>query len=387
MNITGDIYKNIFEHAITGLALADKKGRIIAANVAFCRFTKYKCRDIVNSRITFESIIYEEDRDLIKSVFRNFLESKTFNDKIYEFRLVRRDSEIVTIVATFFFDKESGYFIIHIHDISERKKIVNDILLRDKILEAINFASRQFLKSNSWEKVMPGVLEALGKATGVARTYCFENTTDENTNTLLMNERFEWAYDKSASQITNPRMQGLSYEKAGILRWKDEMEKGNIIIADIGSVEPDEKRNMEHLGTKTSVITPIFINDKWWGFIGFDETREDRKWTEAEIDALGAAAGIIGSAMFRQEVREALIAYITESTLRIKEPVNLVRDNIVQIKKDILENKISEESIGAKIDIQIKNIDQINKNLKDISRAIVENRSEIPDAYRRFISH
>jgi GAF domain-containing protein len=257
---------------------------------------------------------------------------------------------------------------------------------RDAILEAINYTSNRLLKSKNWEEVMPDALKALGEASKVARIYCFENSVDENTGEILMNERFEWVYDKKAGQIENPEMQGLSYKKAGVLRWEKKLSKGTTIYADINSVDEEEKKNMEKLGVRTSVITPIFLNDRWWGFVGFDETRKNREWTSAEIDTLGAAAGIIGSAIYRQESSEALIAYITESALRLKEPVILVRDNITQVKKDIIEDVLSKESITTRIDIQVKNMDQIIKNLRDLSIAIVEKRSEIPDAYRNFVT-
>jgi len=49
---------------------------------------------------------------------------------------------------------------------------------------------------------------------------------------------------------------------------------------------------------------PIFINDKWWGYFGFDTCSFDREWTRSETDALRAASEIFSAAIMRQQSEE-----------------------------------------------------------------------------------
>ncbi len=49
------------------------------------------------------------------------------------------------------------------------------------------------------------------------------------------------------------------------------------------------------------MVLPIFVNDEWWGFIGFDECTGERVWQPLEIDALRTAANNIGATIQRQE--------------------------------------------------------------------------------------
>ena len=42
---------------------------------------------------------------------------------------------------------------------------------------------------------------------------------------------------------------------------------------------------------------PITLDDRWWGFIGLDECREERVWSPAEVEALRAAAGALTAAI------------------------------------------------------------------------------------------
>src|SRR6266545_1035972 len=54
-------------------------------------------------------------------------------------------------------------------------------------------------------------------------------------------------------------------------------------------------------------VIPIFVEKKWWGFIGFDECRYERVWKGAELDALHTAANIFGSAETRTRAEQKLL--------------------------------------------------------------------------------
>jgi PAS domain S-box-containing protein len=53
-------------------------------------------------------------------------------------------------------------------------------------------------------------------------------------------------------------------------------------------------------------VVPIFADQQWWGFIEFDEAQSGRLWMLAELEALRAAASMIGSAIQHGRVVEAL---------------------------------------------------------------------------------
>jgi PAS domain S-box-containing protein len=64
---------------------------------------------------------------------------------------------------------------------------------------------------------------------------------------------------------------------------------------------------------------PIFVNNSWWGFIGLDECCTPREWNEAELNALGTAADIIGAAIHRKRVDIELLKLNNELEHRIQE--------------------------------------------------------------------
>jgi len=73
------------------------------------------------------------------------------------------------------------------------------------------------------------------------------------------------------------------------------------------------------MGLLSIVVMPIFVNNSWWGFIGLDECCKPRDWTEAELNALGTAADIIGAAIHRKRVEVELLKLNNELEHRIQD--------------------------------------------------------------------
>ncbi len=59
-------------------------------------------------------------------------------------------------------------------------------------------------------------------------------------------------------------------------------------------------------GIRSLLSVPIFIDQALWGALSFDDSFEIRQWTEAEVDALKVAAGILSAAVQRQRADETL---------------------------------------------------------------------------------
>jgi diguanylate cyclase (GGDEF)-like protein len=54
-------------------------------------------------------------------------------------------------------------------------------------------------------------------------------------------------------------------------------------------------------------LMPIFVDNQWWGFIGFDDCAAERYWTDTELEALHITASIFGSAETRVRAEQKLI--------------------------------------------------------------------------------
>lgn len=140
----------------------------------------------------------------------------------------------------------------------------------------------------------------LGDVTGVSRVYIFENYTGPDGEVWASNTH-EWVVDQQLSVMDLP----ISYTCIGIGRWVDILRSGEKIYGHVRDFPEVERREMESEGTLSIAVVPIFV-DEWWGFIGFDECRLERKTSAMERDALNAAADTLGAAMGRRRAEDEL---------------------------------------------------------------------------------
>lgn len=86
-----------------------------------------------------------------------------------------------------------------------------------------------------------------------------------------------------------------------------------------------------------------------------------------------------------KEAENTLLAFIREATLRTRNPLELVQDNLQELQDDLKGRDTTPAYIGTALAIQEKNLGAIVTNLRDLERAIVDKRTEIPDALREYL--
>jgi hypothetical protein len=104
---------------------------------------------------------------------------------------------------------------------------------------------------------------------------------------------------------------------------------------------------------------------------------EERDLARAEIMVQKAAI---------EEKHYALVGYLTEVALRMKNPLSILRDNMAALLQQLQGKDPDLDSVKMDLSVQITHIDQIMANFRELNQAIVEEREEIPAAYRDFLT-
>jgi PAS domain S-box-containing protein len=86
-----------------------------------------------------------------------------------------------------------------------------------------------------------------------------------------------------------------------------------------------------------------------------------------------------------KQAEEALIAYMLEMAMRIKQPVEIIRDNLTDVVGLIRQGKLSGDDIAMLLDGQIRNASQVAVNVSEFQKAIVEKNRQIPETFRKFL--
>jgi len=81
----------------------------------------------------------------------------------------------------------------------------------------------------------------------------------------------------------------------------------------------------------------------------------------------------------------ALIGYIGEIVMRVREPLLIVQQDLADLAERVSKAGETSEEVRAGILLEAARIRRITENLAEVERAIAEEREDIPAAYREFL--
>ncbi len=197
-------------------------------------------------------------------------------------------------------------FWVCLREITERKRAERDRERGARILEAVAFSAARLLQPGSWRAQADEVLARLAQAAQVARVFLADKQDLPNGSTRLV-FRAIWGAPGVATLLDDPNIRGgLLLEAEGLGRLADEMRAGRPVVTQVKELPAHERVLFERVGSRAIAVVPIFANRQWWGILGFGETRYEREWSASEVEALKAAASVIGAAIERERADEAL---------------------------------------------------------------------------------
>lgn len=87
-----------------------------------------------------------------------------------------------------------------------------------------------------------------------------------------------------------------------------------------------------------------------------------------------------------KETNERYLSYIKEAAMRLRTPVRQVRQNITLLIEDINTGNIDQTQVLLELQIQVKNMEQIQQNILDLNKAIINGYGELPAASKKFLT-
>ncbi len=218
-------------------------------------------------------------------------------------------------------------------DITEILEQEKRIERREKMLLAISEATTELLNNNNFFSAVVKVLEIIGKAVDVDRTYLF--TVDKN-NQELVSQRSEWNSGDANPQIDNPDLQGvpLSLFDDFLVKMHQKQPFQSVVANLADSPLKDILVSQEIVSI---LIIPVFHKGKFWGFIGYDECKFERVWHEVELSILQTLSNNMSAALDRLEKNKE-IQNLAEFPMENPAPIIRV-DNEATI---LFHNKLSQ---------------------------------------------
>ncbi|MBC7523943.1 MAG: PAS domain S-box protein [Flavobacterium sp.] len=224
---------------------------------------------------------------------------------------------------------------------------------KSDLLTATTKITNLLLKAKNIDSICNEILSIIGIATNVDRVHFF--VSNEETQTVKLT--YEWVLDSLTSQIQNKDLLNFPNENfKELLSILNENKEYSFIVDQLD--ESIAKKSLQDRKIISLLRLPIFVKNNFYGFIGFDDCKNERIWTDDEINILRTLANNLSAAIERNinesillesEERFKLLANNIPGTVHLsnydkKWSKNYLNDEIEKLtgydKKLFLENKL-----------------------------------------------
>jgi PAS domain S-box-containing protein len=193
-------------------------------------------------------------------------------------------------------------FLCIIRNINDRVLSQAAVDSKERMLMAVSQSTTALLSEQDLFSAVNKSLSWLGQAAQVDRTYLF--TAFYRNHELRLRQRLEWCNEGIESQLDVPELQDSASDPLFDAKIHDG-EPFDYIVRNL----PDEselKAVLQMQGILSILIIPIVVNEKFWGFVGFDDCKSERIWTPAELSLLRSFSSSIASSLERADNAQKL---------------------------------------------------------------------------------
>ncbi len=280
--------------------ITDYDGLAIWANEGFERITEYSVEDILGKKPGTLLQGKDSSPETIKEISKALKSKIPYNGEIYNYSKSGRGYWIsLSITPMLDKDQHKGFIAIEA-DITERKLYEKKFKDNERLLQALNAAAAELLSNKNFNLAIGEAIQIVGKALDIDQVQVFENRAETSAKgSLFFDERFEWKKVDNVSIVNNPNMAGLDFSSLGLERWQKEFGLNRILKGFVKDFPEEEQKILLSSNINSIMAVPIFILDKFWGFISFDDCSKGLVWTKTEEQILRNFANNIGSAFER----------------------------------------------------------------------------------------
>ncbi|MDR2535489.1 MAG: response regulator [Treponema sp.] len=181
----------------------------------------------------------------------------------------------------------------------------NELIRQDRILRIMNDSATRLLASEveTFDETVLESLKAIGKSVEADRMYIWENFTEHGK--LYCRQIYEWSETNVESQIGKDFTLRLNYDD--IPNWRDTLKQNKTINTFVQDYFEPEQTILANQHIKSVLALPIFFKERFWGFVGFDDCKKERRFSSSDEHLLHSGCFLIVSAILRRNITDHLI--------------------------------------------------------------------------------
>jgi PAS domain S-box-containing protein len=302
------IFRAIWERSSEAMRLTDEDGIIYICNHAYQSIVE-KTRNELEGKI-FAKVYAQKEAEGVLKEHKEIFEGKKLRQSDLR-RVTLWDGRQIDIAITdVLIENVSGkkMLLSVFRDETERKKNETELKRKDKILRGIAEVSKVLISCNDLNAGLEASMEILGNSINADRVYLYHHKFEEKSNDeaeLIC----EWAIDP---KYKKPHANIVTYSTMQELNLYENFLNRKVTRAYVNKLSDELANKFINEGTKSFILVPVIVNEKYWGFIGFEEKKSDRIWEEDEESLLVTVTSIIGAVIKSNDAFEEIKQKNTE---------------------------------------------------------------------------
>ena len=173
---------------------------------------------------------------------------------------------------------------------------------RHKLMQLTNNVAAILLQSgpDEFEQDLWRCMGMIAGAVDADRMYIFRNHMKEGM--LCCTQLYEWS-ENAEPQQNKAQNIDVSYSKT-LPGWEETLSNKECINGIVSQMTQAEQNQLKPQNILSILVTPVFLNDYFWGFVGFDDCHSEHTFSESEEIVLRSAALLFTNALLRNILTE-----------------------------------------------------------------------------------
>lgn len=197
-------------------------------------------------------------------------------------------------------------------EMRDRKSAEIALAQRERYLAALVEIQRRLLALKAEENYYASILELLGQWSSANQIYIFETCGDKTSQLLC--QCAEWVAPGRCCDNHHQR-QSFPYDEC-FPRWMQILAQGQTLMGLASEFPLQERSILEQMGILSLLVLPLTVNDRFFGFIVFENCREARVWSASAVDLLKTAVASL-SLQHERSIAEVALRQ-SEAQLRVQ---------------------------------------------------------------------
>jgi len=221
------------------------------------------------------------------------------------------------------------------YDLREHFKMIEDIKNHERMMEVLNKTAIMFMEQHdkSFEDIMKVGLKLIIDELGLDRLSIWRNFT--MSDSLHTSQIYRWDKESGGTTEPTPQLVNILLSKLSP-RWEELLSGGEYINSPVSMLP--ELSILKSFGVVSAFITPIFIDNAFWGFGLFEDRHNERYFDDNSVDIMRSTAFMCANSVIHNQLIKKIQddAAILEKALNKTFEATVLKDNTLTSLENIL---------------------------------------------------